>query len=293
MTPLHPHWDATDDAGSSEDYAAAGPVRVAIEGHAGAKSVSRRPAAIVGILLALSLGAVLVNSRSAPGLSADVSTGTGSVQTGIVITISEKGFEPPTMTVMPGDRITWKNTTQIPHVLSSETLRGSDGKPMALSPIFPSAQGSFDIPVSAAPSTYNYISETDKISGAIVVVTQSASSAQAASSAAQVQSSTPASTPAATVPATQDSGSQASSESPASVNQASLLPTNPHTVGSPGNVAPPAGQTSNKVPLMATVSKKGYKPYQTPAAGPTLWIVVSLSIGALFFVTRRSMKSIG
>lgn len=54
MSALHPHWQATDDVSV--------PVRVAanipVSAPAGALTVSRRPAAIVGILLTLSIGAV-------------------------------------------------------------------------------------------------------------------------------------------------------------------------------------------------------------------------------------------
>lgn len=53
MSTLHPHWQATDEG-------EAVPVRIAQPTcmPAGAKTVSRRPAAIVGILLTLSAGAV-------------------------------------------------------------------------------------------------------------------------------------------------------------------------------------------------------------------------------------------
>ncbi|MEK7562893.1 MAG: hypothetical protein AAB544_00685 [Patescibacteria group bacterium] len=55
MSTIHPHWQSTDDTPV--------PVRVAAPKHvpvipAGAKTVSRRPAAVVGILLTLSIGVV-------------------------------------------------------------------------------------------------------------------------------------------------------------------------------------------------------------------------------------------
>lgn len=55
MNTIHPHWQSTDDTPV--------PVRVAAPKNvpvipAGAKTVSRRPAAVVGILLTLSIGAV-------------------------------------------------------------------------------------------------------------------------------------------------------------------------------------------------------------------------------------------
>lgn len=57
MSTLHPHWQATDEGTPV-------PVRIApskgtpTQPPAGAKTVSRRPAAIVGILMAFSIGAV-------------------------------------------------------------------------------------------------------------------------------------------------------------------------------------------------------------------------------------------
>ncbi|OGJ63853.1 hypothetical protein A3C37_01260 [Candidatus Peribacteria bacterium RIFCSPHIGHO2_02_FULL_53_20] len=57
MSSLHPHWQATDDGVPV-------PVRIAVSKSAptnvpvGTKTVSRRPAAIVGILMAFSIGAV-------------------------------------------------------------------------------------------------------------------------------------------------------------------------------------------------------------------------------------------
>lgn len=284
MTPLHPHWHATDDDASITDIER-GTTHVTIEGHAAGTGVSRRPAAVVGILLALSLGSVFVYSGSSSSLPAQ------TADLGMVIHITEKGFEPPTVTVIAGSRVSWKNDTQIPHVLSS----GADnGIAMSPSPIFPGATVTLDIPAATLPSTYTYISQTDKISGAIVVGIPVASSA--ASSMGQLASAAPA----AALPGTILPPGEASSQSSAmtivtAANQEGLLPRNPHTVGSTNTTTPvvsPSKQTPQK-PLMATVTGKGYKPYQTPAAGPALWIVAALSIGALFIVTRRSMKSIG
>ena len=286
MTPLHPHWHATDGDDLSITDIESGATHVTIEGHAAATTgVSRRPAAVVGILLALSLGSVFVYSGNSSSLPADVT------DEGMVIHITENGFVPATVSVLAGSRVTWKNDTQIPHVLSS----GSEsGIAMSPSPIFPGSSVSLDIPAATLPSTYTYISQTDKISGTIVVSIPVASSA--ASSVAQLASAAPAATlPATTVPQPEASAQSSAPLVVPAQNEAGLLPRNPHTVGSTNTVTPvvsPAKQAPSK-PLMATVSDKGYKPYQTPAAGPTLWIVISLSIGALFVVTRKSLKTIG
>lgn len=55
MSTIHPHWHSTDDA--------AVPVRVVQKAsadpvYAGSKNVSRRPAAVLGIMLAIAIGAV-------------------------------------------------------------------------------------------------------------------------------------------------------------------------------------------------------------------------------------------
>ncbi|MBI5156327.1 hypothetical protein HZA45_03585, partial [Candidatus Peregrinibacteria bacterium] len=117
MTPLHPHWHATDEDPSITDIET-GATHVTIEGHTAHAGVSRRPAAVVGILLALSLGSVFVYSGNSSSLPADVT------DQGMIIRITEKGFEPPTVAVLAGTRVTWKNDTQIPHVLSSGTENG-------------------------------------------------------------------------------------------------------------------------------------------------------------------------
>lgn len=65
MSTLHPHWQATDDG-------APVPVRIApskttpTQIPVGTKTVSRRPAAIVGILMAFSIGAVAYGTLDDP-----------------------------------------------------------------------------------------------------------------------------------------------------------------------------------------------------------------------------------
>lgn len=280
MTTLHPHWQPTDEGRSAEKESDA-PARVAIEGPTpAAKRVSRGPAAILGMLMMASIGVVVMRDPSTlPGQApADPNV--------TFIKIVAGAFDPASVTVVAGKKISWKNESTIPHVLSSEKLILADGKPMQTNAIFPSATLDIVIPEGTSPGSYAYESQTEKISGTIIVTPNVPPASSAASSAE-------ATTPAGGGPIidggpTINVSSEPSSEAPVVTDPttASVLPRNPHTVGTNTQVQLPPG--SNTPPSRKNAAKPDY----TPATGPALWAVAVLSVAGVLLVTRRMLKQL-
>lgn len=143
-------------------------------------SVSRRPAAIAGILLA---GGILLSVYGAGDLlkGALPSDAPAAGSTGALVTITDKGFVPPSVTLHPGDTLTWQNNAAIPYLLSSDTLKTTDG-PLQTSAIFTGATLSVTVAADATPGSYNYISLTSAFSGTVIVTTGDTATSSSASS---------------------------------------------------------------------------------------------------------------
>lgn len=285
MTILHPHWQPTDDGGAASHKPQHSEEREhRFHSHEfkaearSASSVSRRPAAILGILLSLSIGAVVM--RDGTPLETSVTGDT------LTVSITAGGFVPERLSLQPGQTVIWKNETQIPHILASETLRTENGKALQTSPIFPAATGQYTVPLLTTPGEYAYISQTDKLSGVLIVDDRTAAGATSSDTTAQATSAAAVVASAASAPSIEQNSSSDAATSAPSVT-ASVLPKNPHTVGTlPAGGLLPA-QPAPGVPAYAATPSK---PVTIPKTGPTLWIVAVASILALYALTRRHFR---
>ncbi len=167
MTSIHPRWHATDSDSHEEQ-----PVRIV---HAApkkeqrstpsvaSKSVSRRPAAMVGIALTAMIGFAMVQGITTLRGALTSSTGTE-------VHLTKDGAVPPVITVMPGEQLTWINDDEIPHILSSDTLKMENG--LLDSPaIFPGATYTETVAPDAAVKTHDYYSKTSSLVSGQVIVT--------------------------------------------------------------------------------------------------------------------------
>jgi plastocyanin len=91
---------------------------------------------VMGLAGAVMLGAVACAGQTTPATGAVAPVGQGAVaqqapkvapaaqvaQSGTVtVNMKDMTFEPATITVKPGTTVVWKNTSQIPHVVTSDT----------------------------------------------------------------------------------------------------------------------------------------------------------------------------
>ena len=187
---MHPHWQSTDDEQEV-------PVRVkapAAERPAAVR-VSRAPAAVVGI--ALMVGVVAYSFGGLDAILGQLTNPTPDV----TVHVRQGGVDPAVATIMPGQTVRWVNDDQIPHVLTSNTLPTSDGKPFATAIMFQAGEAFYTAPATAAEGTYDYISQTSPdVAGQIVISNSPAAAASSSSSVAATASSAPVPSSAPAVP---------------------------------------------------------------------------------------------
>jgi len=271
MTTMHPHWQATEDDDSvvvPVDSMSATPAREAvIQPRPVVRTASRKPAAIVGILIVLGTGYVAMGGGfSLPGQVASNS---------ISIVLTKDGPTPESLNVTPGMTVEWKNDDTIPHVLSFDSL-SSGGKPLETSPIFPGSTSKMLIPATAKAGTYDYISKTSDISGTIVIAAAAASKSSSSKQAVAAEIAPPASSAAEQV---------APPSSVPALPASTLVPVNMHTVGSPNQK--PVEPMHAGAPLVPVTQ---HKPLTNTASGPANWVLIGLTTLVVLVATRRAFR---
>lgn len=285
MRDVHPHWHTTQDDAPVAESAPVQPQVIDTVMPANAVvSVSRKPAAIVGILVVAAIGYSLFQGFG--GLLGQVADDTVRVR------ITAEGFDPKIVTARPGQTIVWRNEDSIPHIVFSDTLMMDQDKPLQTSPIFKDGDAEYVLPLDTAPGDFKVASRT-KSDFTSTITVELAGSVQPASSAAM--SSTPA------LPETVSSASS-SSESPAfppspfptddfppfePEQAAGGIPQNPYTIDS--NVIPNpsmSGQVTSRAPLLQHTTGK---PQSQPESGPgAVWAIGLFSAALLVICTRKA-----
>lgn len=267
MTTMHPHWQATEDDDSVvlpvDSMSAVTVQEAVISKPVTVRTASRKPAAILGILMVLGIGyAAMGGEFSLPGQVAANS---------VSVTLTADGADPESLNVTPGMTVEWKNEDTIPHVLSFENL-SSNGKPLETSPIFPGSTSTMLVPTTAKPGTYAYLSKTSDLSGEIVIAAavSSRSSASAAAVTASSVSSKEIQPPVEPFP-----------QETASV----VLPVNTHTIGSPNQK--PVEPLHTGAPLKPVTQ---HKPITNAASGPANWVLIGITTIVVLIATRRAFN---
>ncbi len=179
MNDLHPHWQATDDGESVPVRVTPPPVALA--------NVSRRPAAIVGILFALSIGLVFFQGieRSPAQIAASVE-----------VRITAQGLEPASISVRAGQDIVWRNEQEIPHIIQSDELCTTQGDCLFTNTMFQGDTAVFTVTSAVRPGTYRYFSATAAdIAGEVIVTDDAAGAPSGEAPAPQPETEPAAETP--------------------------------------------------------------------------------------------------
>jgi len=219
MSDLHPNWQATDASAEEQSL----PVRIVEKPNQNEQRVtstlsnpphmqrlSRQPAAIAGMLLAISIG-----------LSFFFGMDRGTETT---VRITENGFSPKTISVSAGNAITWTNETDRPQVLQSDALCTNDQGCFSTQSIAPGASETFTLTDDYEAGTYAYYSITTRgMEASITVIADNAGTkstavnvaakqnlAQAVAFGNETQSSIPASAAGKSSSAPSRSGAQTS-----------------------------------------------------------------------------------
>lgn len=278
MTPMHPHWQSTEE----EQIV---PVRDASAPQAPARNVSRAPAAIVGILLMLGVAAF-----SFGGLEALIGQVTNPTPD-VTIRILQSGPEPATVDIRPGQTIRWINEDQIPHVLTSETLPTQDGKPFSSTAIFTNSDYFYTVPLAAIDGTHEYISETSPELAGEIVITTAVAVASSSSAPVVVPAPIVSSSSSSIAPLPLPVSSAAPQPLPIEqISSASVTPlpanviaVNPHVVGT----RPTGGSSASRKTVVTD-----HKPTKHTESGPEVWIVLGCSVIALAIATKGAFRKV-
>ncbi|MBU2213623.1 hypothetical protein KKC44_06400 [Patescibacteria group bacterium] len=292
MIAMHPEWHETEQDECNV------PVRCANEKPKGASvlasgiPVSRKPAAILGILIVSSLAITYYQGSSR--ITGQVSS---SPQ---LISITEDGTEPASVTVQQGQTITWINEHTIPHILESADLCNASGECLYTPTIFPGELVDFRITSDIPTGTYTYSSVTaENINGEIVVIEGD----EVLPPEDPIENSDDPTEPMPPPPPeTIEPPSDSDTDNSESITPVSFtppppnslpiplptqnIPTNPNTVTnrSLGANLTDAPLHSGAPPPINTT----HKPFRQPETGASSWIVFAISIIGLTWITRRA-----
>ena len=289
-------------------------------------TVSRRPAAAAGILVVMGLLASVYGTQDLfPGqLSAPSSTTTDAA---LSIRITETGFDPKTLSVRPGDTVTWINNAAIPYILTSADIETVDG-PLDTSPIFPESSLAVTIAKGAKTGKFTYISQTSTDTGELMIDAAAApASAPSPATNAVVSSAAPAPVSSVTAPPVaavssaprvspssqprpspqpMPARSEAAKAPPQNIpviptTAVGAIPRNPYAINKPSYVDP-VQPTSSKAsvassskghggaPSKPVASVTDHKPTSQPGSGPENWIVAIVSVLSLCALGMQAMR---
>lgn len=156
MNNLHPAWQSEDEEV---------PVHiVSKQQNTPAKEISRRPAAIVGMLLVVGAGFLFfLDIESPTGQLVDLPVSGPSIR------ITDTGFMPSTLDVRHGETITWVSETDFPLTVTSDVLCSDNNFCLQTDPLTTGNQQSFTITQGMASGPYTYYTKETGMQGQIIV----------------------------------------------------------------------------------------------------------------------------
>lgn len=248
-----------------------------------ASPATRRPAAIVGVLMVLLMGFFFVHGvQTLRGQTNDESP--------LEVRITEEGFNPKSIEVKPGQDIRWINDDPtVPHILTSDTLLTIDG-PLYTDHILPGDTFTTTIASDAKPGTFVYVSLTEDFAGEVVIADTAKKTPSTEIGKTASMPKTPQSQKSSQARLSRDGDLQGD---PSSLTAQAVpqgpIPRNPYTVGSP--LPSHSGKTTSPASAQIFGSSNTPKPFRQPETGPGLWIVSFMSIGSLLWITRHYFRS--
>ena len=302
MSNIHPDWQAEE---GDQDVPVHEKEQPQVEPDAPIEegnTVSRSPAAIVGMLAVLASGYVFFQG-------VESLTGQASVGGERTVEINADGLNPLVLEVEHGETIRWINNQEVPHIIESDTLCSDTGFCLRTNTLFEGDSDNFTITQDMASGTYDYFSSiSGDINGQIVIVTTATDDYVDISSVLEddfydqffgdetVNTTTPEPDSLFDTPDTAPDFQFAAAGD-------DNLPRNPYTVDSErlhpfddsGNPVPEAfGDTPGEFPLPASqVPYNGNSgPLTQPETGAGVWLVVIASIITLCWITRNCFASV-
>jgi len=154
MNSLHPHWKATDAESDPSPKKKAG---IPAQG----KSVSRLPAAVIGMLVAGTVGVVFVGGvENLRGQLLDYS----------VVIVNTEGLEPQEINAERGKDIVWESRDALPHTFRSSSLCDEDRNCLDTDLLFEYESVRYTVPRDIPDGVYEYASTTaPDITGSIII----------------------------------------------------------------------------------------------------------------------------
>lgn len=237
--------------------------------------ISRRPAAIVGMVIVLTIGFTFFKG-------VDNLTGQLATPSGPSIIISDSGVLPKILQVEHGQTIRFINNSDTSHQIASNTLCSDTGFCLQTNLLERGQSDVFSITPDMQSGTYEYTSlVSGDIRGSIQIITQTVNEFTDLSSILQDGFPPP--------PINENSNT-----SVANVG----IPRNPYTVGNEqlgpfNSLEPTSATTSNTEELFpaATAAQTAFAqtrgPIRQPQTGAEHWFIVVLSIGLLWRSTRH------
>ncbi len=270
---MHPHWQSDEEV----------PVRVVERVNAPPNPevgqmllISRRPAAIIGIVLVLGLGFFFFHGVDA--LRGQLGNEESEER---IIRIGTGGPLPRRLEVEHGQTITWVNDLETPVSFASQTLCSDTGFCLQSGILLPGDEMHFTITPDIRSGPYAYASaDAPELRGEVIVITETVEDFATRSAADDFIGN-----PLDSVPA-----EQAGTQPPVASVQ---IPRNPYTVtgdkthpfDSSGEPIPEAFGESSRAPMSPLLSVNN-RPMRQPQTGPGVWIVIALSIVVLWHFTR-------
>jgi plastocyanin len=287
MNSLHPHWQSTED---EQPVPVRSVSQESAPSFAGTSVISRKPAAIMGIVLVSAL--LLAYFHSASSLTGQVADGSP------IVVITEKGMEPKLLNAALGDNIKWTNEDTTPHILTSDTLCNDNRECLSTPTIFPGDEATFVIPMDITPGIYSYNSVIDSdvkgeinISAAAAITTEGANEEPAYRAPEQKH---PVKDPAPSFP----NNFGFVPDKPKNIDSPPTIETTPETSGIPTN---PNSGKSFAMPTTSAVQPNahtgappvvtGHRPISQPQTGAGTWVVVLMFIASVAGLMWRTRKA--
>ncbi len=290
MRDIDPHWQST------EPTVIGGAVSAKVPAKVPHRPASRRPAALVGILLVVLIG-IAAYVQMTP-LTGEVQSITGNESSSapadaVTVEITDAGVVPRKVALRAGQTLYWTNKTTLPHIFESEDLKGQDGQSLYSPAIFPGSTQSFTVSESQTPGTYTYASVTaNDVSGEVEIIALALENRTTSSSGIRDDElfsggsfSSAATSSSAPIPkpvASDDpllAGFNLSVEEPTDPYAERpvdnpLIPVNPYAIGSTKSSAyvPPVANTTNNLHTGAP-STVVPRPKAQPASGSNSWMI--------------------
>lgn len=293
MTPVNPHWDLTDQPAATKPNARTLGPDLALAVPRG----SPRPAAILGVLLAVAVGVYGASLTSGLSLRGQTASQT-------IVVISSSGFSPANITVSVGQNVALRNADTIAHTV--ELPNPIAGRP-ALFSVTLDPRRAQNVPITSdiPPGAYTIVT-TDPIPLVASLQINPAPAGDSVFNAPSAPASSDNDAPAVTN-SPLSSGIQPSATTDAASGRddgtAFTIELNPYTVGTTRPSAPVTPVTAESITLSApsliqpvglggTTFRPGApRAPSVPRSGPEMWIISAIALASFWLVVRRSWRA--